>query len=198
MPALVAGMYALSAMQSQGVDGRDEPGHDEVDGLRVYNQIPTVGQELRYHIPPLRSRRIGGAPPRALAKGLFAFAAGDGAAADHFFHEIIGNGRDLALRQRCAGRQGRGVAAEIAPGDAVAAPVGIRLLIEMRHRLAGHAAGDHLDQLRAGERRGPQTGRARRLRLAGTVPRPAVAIQALRFVEKKPTAEGEVVAARRR
>jgi hypothetical protein len=32
MPALVAGIHVfLSAFEEQGVDGRDEPGHDEKD-----------------------------------------------------------------------------------------------------------------------------------------------------------------------
>jgi hypothetical protein len=31
MPALVAGIHALKAVPHKGVDGRDEPGHDDVD-----------------------------------------------------------------------------------------------------------------------------------------------------------------------
>jgi hypothetical protein len=34
MPALVAGIHVLKTVHIQDVDGRDEPGHDEVEGHR--------------------------------------------------------------------------------------------------------------------------------------------------------------------
>jgi hypothetical protein len=39
MPALVAGIHAFEAVQIKDVDGRDKPGHDEVDG----SQLMSVG-----------------------------------------------------------------------------------------------------------------------------------------------------------
>ncbi|WP_283805663.1 hypothetical protein [Rhodopseudomonas palustris] len=32
MPALVAGIHALLTSDEKGVDGRDEPGHDDLNG----------------------------------------------------------------------------------------------------------------------------------------------------------------------
>jgi hypothetical protein len=36
MPALVAGIHAfLGGVDTQGVDGRDKPGHDDGDGVQA-------------------------------------------------------------------------------------------------------------------------------------------------------------------
>src|SRR5262245_25491783 len=105
-------------------------------------------------------RRIVPAGARIRTEVLGAFLARDRAAADDAGEEIISKRLDLALLQDFARRQRGRPAADLGFGHPVATLVGIRALVEMRHRGPRNAALDHGNELVAAELALPQIGGA--------------------------------------
>src|ERR1700716_2778197 len=82
---------------------------------------------------------------RALPKYLLAFLARDLSASDHLGEEVVGDGFRFARAQRRARGERRHLRADLRLGHAVAAVVGVGLLIEPRHRRSRPATHDNFD-----------------------------------------------------
>src|SRR5882757_5059137 len=149
---------------------------------------------LTFRQQALPSGGILAAGAGVLAEYLLAFLARYRPVSDDLGKQIVGDDLGLAFAQRCAWGKGGSLRTELRRGHAVAAVVGIGLLVEVRHRCSRPAAHDHLDQLVAVEEAVAQVGGAAiRLRLAGAVGSPAVAERALRLVLIESARIGKII-----